>query len=126
VKHFFVQINLEKGKYMKGVDYVLHAAALKQVPSCEFFPMQAVKTNVIGAENILNYAIEADVEKVVVLSADKAVYPINAMGESYDRDLNYNKFFIERETNVSDIEDYTSHDTIRLQCVAGQRTDIEA
>ena len=99
---------------MKGVDYVLHAAALKQVPSCEFFPMQAVKTNVIGAENILNYAIEADVEKVVVLSADKAVYPINAMGESYDRDLNYNKFFIERETNVSDIEDYTSHDTIRL------------
>ena len=99
---------------MKGFDYVFHAAALKQIPSCEFFPMQAVKTNVIGTENVLNCAIEADVGKVVVLSAEKAVYPINAMGESYDRDLNYNKFFIERKTSVSDIEDYTSDNTIRL------------
>jgi UDP-N-acetylglucosamine 4,6-dehydratase/5-epimerase len=67
---------------MKGVDYVFHAAALKQVPSCEFFPMQAVKTNVIGTENVLNCAVKAKVAKVVVLSTDKAVYPINAMGIS--------------------------------------------
>lgn len=67
---------------MRGVDYVFHAAALKQVPSCEFYPMQAVKTNVIGAENVLNSAISAGVEKVIALSTDKAVYPINAMGIS--------------------------------------------
>ena len=67
---------------MRGVDYVFHAAALKQVPSCEFHPMQAVKTNVIGTENVLNCAIEAGVKKVIVLSTDKAVYPINAMGVS--------------------------------------------
>lgn len=67
---------------MQGVDYVFHAAALKQVPSCEFYPMQAVKTNVIGTENVLNAAINAGVEKVVALSTDKAVYPINAMGVS--------------------------------------------
>ncbi len=67
---------------MRGVDYVFHAAALKQVPSCEFHPMQAVKTNVIGTENLLNAAIGAGVEKVIVLSTDKAVYPINAMGIS--------------------------------------------
>jgi UDP-glucose 4-epimerase len=67
---------------MSGVDYIFHAAALKQVPSCEFFPMQAVKTNVIGAENILDSAVEHGVEKVVVLSTDKACYPINAMGIS--------------------------------------------
>ncbi len=67
---------------MRGVDYVFHAAALKQVPSCEFYPMQAVKTNVIGAENVLNSAIDAGVEKVIALSTDKAVYPINAMGIS--------------------------------------------
>ena len=67
---------------MKGVDFVFHAAALKQVPSCEFFPMEAVKTNVIGSENVLNSAIKAKVKKVVVLSTDKAVYPINAMGIS--------------------------------------------
>ncbi|MGK9563792.1 polysaccharide biosynthesis protein, partial [Salmonella enterica subsp. enterica] len=59
-----------------------HAAALKQVPSCEFFPMEAVKTNVIGTENVLNAAIAAGVKRVVVLSTDKAVYPINAMGIS--------------------------------------------
>ena len=67
---------------MRGVDYVFHAAALKQVPSCEFYPMQAVKTNVIGTENVLNSAIRFGVEKVICLSTDKAVYPINAMGIS--------------------------------------------
>jgi UDP-glucose 4-epimerase len=67
---------------MRGVDYVFHAAALKQVPSCEFYPMQAVKTNIIGTENLLNSAINAGVKKVIVLSTDKAVYPINAMGIS--------------------------------------------
>ncbi len=67
---------------MRGVDYVFHAAALKQVPSCEFYPMQAVKTNVVGTENVLNCAINAKVKRVIVLSTDKAVYPINAMGVS--------------------------------------------
>lgn len=67
---------------MIGVDYVFHAAALKQVPSCEFYPMEAVKTNVIGTENVLNAAISNGVQRVVVLSTDKAVYPINAMGIS--------------------------------------------
>jgi len=67
---------------MRGVDYVFHAAALKQVPSCEFHPMQSVKTNIIGTENLLNSAIEAGVKKVIALSTDKAVYPINAMGIS--------------------------------------------
>lgn len=67
---------------MAGVDYVFHAAALKQVPSCEFYPMEAVKTNVIGTENVLNAAIATKVKRVVVLSTDKAVYPINAMGIS--------------------------------------------
>jgi UDP-glucose 4-epimerase len=67
---------------MRGVDYVFHAAALKQVPSCEFYPMQAVHTNVLGTENVLEAAIAAGVNRVVVLSTDKAVYPINAMGIS--------------------------------------------
>ncbi|EGO7830373.1 polysaccharide biosynthesis protein, partial [Escherichia coli] len=67
---------------MRGVDYVFHAAALKQVPSCEFYPMEALKTNVIGTENVLNAAINNEVKKVVLLSTDKAVYPINAMGIS--------------------------------------------
>lgn len=65
-----------------GVDYIFHAAALKQVPSCEFFPIEAVKTNVLGTENVLEAAIKNNVKKVVVLSTDKAVYPINAMGIS--------------------------------------------
>jgi len=65
-----------------GVDYIFHAAALKQVPSCEFFPTEAVKTNVLGCENVLDAAIAANVKKIVVLSTDKAVYPINAMGLS--------------------------------------------
>ena len=67
---------------MKGVDYVFHAAALKQVPSCEFFPMEAVKTNVIGTDNVLDAAIDAGVKCVICLSTDKAAYPINAMGIS--------------------------------------------
>lgn len=67
---------------MKDVDYVFHAAALKQVPSCEFYPMEAVKTNILGTENVLNAAISSKVSRVVVLSTDKAVYPINAMGIS--------------------------------------------
>lgn len=67
---------------MNGVDYVFHAAALKQVPSCEFYPMQAVQTNIIGSENVLNAAIATHVKNVIVLSTDKAVYPINAMGLS--------------------------------------------
>ena len=67
---------------LNGVDYVFHAAALKQVPSCEFYPMEAVKTNVLGAENVMRAAMNQGVKRVVVLSTDKAVYPINAMGMS--------------------------------------------
>jgi UDP-glucose 4-epimerase len=67
---------------VNGVDYIFHAAALKQVPSCEFFPIEAVKTNVLGTENVLSVAIENNVKKVICLSTDKAVYPINAMGTS--------------------------------------------
>jgi UDP-N-acetylglucosamine 4,6-dehydratase len=67
---------------LRGVHYVFHAAALKQVPSCEFYPLEAVRTNILGAENVLNAAIANRVEKVVVLSTDKAVYPINAMGQT--------------------------------------------
>ena len=67
---------------MKGVDYVFHAAALKQVPSCEFYPMEAIQTNVLGSENVMNAAIDCGVKKIILLSTDKAVYPINAMGTS--------------------------------------------
>jgi len=67
---------------IEGVDYIFHAAALKQVPSCEFYPMEAIRTNILGAENVLNAAANHQVEKVIVLSTDKAVYPINAMGMS--------------------------------------------
>ena len=67
---------------MKGVDYIFHAAALKQVPSCEFFPMEAVKTNIIGTDNVLTAAIDEGVECVICLSTDKAAYPVNAMGTS--------------------------------------------
>ena len=67
---------------MHGVDYIFHAAALKQVPSCEFFPMEAVKTNVIGTDNVLTAAIDAGVKSVICLSTDKAAYPVNAMGTS--------------------------------------------
>ena len=67
---------------MEGVDYVFHAAALKQVPSCEFFPMEALRTNTVGADNVVDAAVAAGVKKVIVLSTDKAVYPINAMGLS--------------------------------------------
>ena len=67
---------------MRGVHYVFHAAALKQVPSCEFYPMQAIQTNVLGTENVMNAALQNNVERVIVLSTDKAVYPINVMGLS--------------------------------------------
>ena len=67
---------------MRGVDYIFHAAALKQVPNCEFFPMEAVKTNVIGTDNVLDAAIDEGVKCVICLSTDKAAYPINAMGIS--------------------------------------------
>jgi len=66
----------------KGVDYIFHAAALKQVPSCEFYPMEAVRTNILGAENVMNASLNNQVERVILLSTDKAVYPINAMGQS--------------------------------------------
>ena len=88
-------------KAVKGVDYVFHAAALKQVPSCEFFPMEAVKTNVMGTENVISAAIEAKVKKVICLSTDKAVYPINAMGVSKAM---MEKVMIANSRNVS-IED---------------------
>ena len=67
---------------LNGVDYIFHAAALKQVPSCEFYPMEAVRTNILGADNVMSAAIERQVKRMVVLSTDKAVYPINAMGMS--------------------------------------------
>ena len=67
---------------MRGVDYVFHAAALKQVPSCEFYPLEAVRTNIHGAENVMSAAIASNVRTVIVLSTDKAVYPINAMGSN--------------------------------------------
>lgn len=83
---------------MNGVDYIFHAAALKQVPSCEFFPLEAVKTNIIGTENVLNAAIEAGVKKVICLSTDKAAYPINAMGISKAM---MEKVFIAKSKTVS-------------------------
>ena len=67
---------------MHGVDYIFHAAALKQVPSCEFFPLEAAKTNIFGTDNVLSAAIEYGVKKIICLSKDKAAYPINAMGTS--------------------------------------------
>ena len=82
---FFIGDVRDKGSIksaIHGVDYIFHAAALKQVPSCEFFPVEAVKTNVLGTENVLSVAIENKVKKVICLSTDKAVYPINAMGVS--------------------------------------------
>jgi UDP-glucose 4-epimerase len=83
--HFFIGDVRDRDtifQAMKGVDYVFHAAALKQVPSCEFFPIEAVKTNIIGANNVLDAAEASGVRKMIVLSTDKAVYPINAMGMS--------------------------------------------
>lgn len=84
IKYFIGDVRDEKSidHVMRGVDFVFHAAALKQVPSCEFYPMEAVKTNIIGTDNMLNSAINNNVEKVICLSTDKAVYPINAMGVS--------------------------------------------
>ncbi len=83
---------------MTGVDFVFHAAALKQVPSCEFYPMEAYKTNVIGTENIIKASINCQIKKLVILSTDKAVYPINAMGISKAMS---EKLFIARSRNIS-------------------------
>jgi len=83
---------------MKGVDYVFHAAALKQVPSCEFYPIEAVQTNILGTENVLNAAIYNNVAKVVCLSTDKAVYPVNAMGVSKAM---MEKIFVAKSRNAS-------------------------
>ena len=82
---------------MRGVDYVFHAAALKQVPSCEFHPMEAVKTNVIGTENVVEAAIQCEIRRVICLSTDKAVYPINAMGISKAM---MEKVFVAKSRNV--------------------------
>ncbi len=84
IKYFIGDVRDRHGidHAMTGVDYVFHAAALKQVPSCEFFPTEAVRTNVLGCENVLDSAMQYKVKKVIVLSTDKAVYPINAMGMS--------------------------------------------
>ena len=84
IKYFIGDVRNKRSvdNAMRGVDYVFHAAALKQVPSCEFFPVEAVNTNVIGCQNVIDSAIENKVSKVTVLSTDKAVYPINAMGMS--------------------------------------------
>ncbi len=84
VKYYIGDVRHYQSLYdsLRGVDYVFHAAALKQVPSCEFYPMEAVRTNIIGTENLLHAAIANNIKKVVVLSTDKAVYPINAMGMS--------------------------------------------
>jgi len=84
IKFFIGDVRDEKSldHAMEGANFVFHAAALKQVPSCEFYPMEAVRTNIIGSENLLNAALNNNVEKVICLSTDKAVYPINAMGVS--------------------------------------------
>lgn len=84
VKFYIGDVRDQRGvdEVVKGVDYIFHAAALKQVPSCEFFPIEAVKTNILGTDNVLNAAERFDVKRVVVLSTDKATYPINAMGMS--------------------------------------------
>ena len=84
IKFFIGDVRDEKSvkDVMKGVNFVFHAAALKQVPSCEFYPLEAVKTNILGTENVITAAIDQSVEKVICLSTDKAVYPINAMGMS--------------------------------------------
>jgi UDP-glucose 4-epimerase len=84
---------------VRGVDYIFHAAALKQVPSCEFFPMQAVLTNVVGTDNVLSVAIQENVKKVVCLSTDKAAYPINAMGISKAM---MEKVFVAKSRNLDD------------------------
>jgi UDP-N-acetylglucosamine 4,6-dehydratase/5-epimerase len=86
---------------MYGVDFIFHAAALKQVPSCEFFPIEAVKTNILGTDNVLTAAINAGVKKIICLSTDKAAYPVNAMGISKAM---MEKTFIDKSRLVSPVE----------------------
>lgn len=93
-----VRVRQSLDTVMTGVDYVFHAAALKQVPSCEFFPIEAVRTNVLGAENVLDSAIQHGVKKAVILSTDKAVYPLNAMGMSKAM---MEKVMVARSRNIS-------------------------
>ena len=104
---------------MRGVDYVFHAAALKQVPSCEFFPMEAVKTNVLGTENVLNAAISSGARNVVCLSTDKAAYPINAMGTSKAM---MEKIVVAKSRNVS--ADDTLISTTRYGNVMASRGSV--
>lgn len=92
---------------MRGVDYIFHASALKQVPSCEFFPIEAVNTNVLGCQNVLDSAIEHNVKKVIVLSTDKAVYPINAMGMSKA---------LSEKVMVAKSRDVTDHGANTIMC----------
>ncbi len=103
IKYYIGDVRDRQGvdNAMHQVDFVFHAAALKQVPSCEFFPMEAVRTNIIGCENVLDSAIAAGVKKVIVLSTDKAVYPINAMGISKAMS---EKVMVAKSRNLSNTE----------------------
>ena len=92
---------------MRGVDYVFHSAALKQVPSCEFFPIEAVNTNVLGCQNVIDSAVEHGVQKIIVLSTDKAVYPINAMGMTKA---------LSEKVMVAKSRDFNSKDSNTLMC----------
>ena len=99
---------------LNGVDYVFSAAALKQVPSCEFFPMEAVRTNVIGTDNVLTACINAGVSKVICLSTDKAAYPINAMGTSKAM---MEKIFVAKSRTVAEAKNPHLRDTVRQRAV---------
>src|SRR3990172_8013925 len=92
---------------MRGVDYVFHSAALKQVPSCEFFPIEAVNTNVLGCQNVIDSAVEHGVQKIIVLSTDKAVYPINAIGMTKA---------LSEKVMVGKSRDFNSKDSNTLMC----------
>ena len=109
IKYFIGDVRNKRSvdNAMRGVDYVFHAAALKQVPSCEFFPIEAVNTNVIGCQNVIDSAIENKVRKVIVLSTDKAVYPINAMGMSKA---------LSEKVMVAKSRDYNSNGSNTIMC----------
>jgi UDP-glucose 4-epimerase len=109
IKYFIGDVRNKRSidNAMRDVDYVFHAAALKQVPSCEFFPIEAVQTNVIGCQNVLDSAIENKVKKVIVLSTDKAVYPINAMGMSKA---------LSEKVMISKSRDYNNNGSHTIMC----------